>query len=665
MGENLPGDDIVEWWMGSTTDTPYKMTIGADFSQKEVEIEYKGKKELVRFQIWDLAGQPRFFEVAKKYFAGAHGALVLFDITAPSTFKNVPTWLNHLTEYSGHGIVPFVIIGNKSDLRADDDPRHIGPNQARKYVKHLNNITKKYGFNVPYLETSAKWSINVDEAFKTLAISVITWVERRKKAKITSPLHSIKEIEKEIYQATSFSDLAKITPKIDEIEFSLAFHDDKRVQIEPQLEEIKLQIRKKYNRYQYKKKQSEKGQKTEIEIFSRLNKLKEQANTLENEILSRRTRSNLISSEEKQHQLVKAVENVPIRILVGFRSPRMNEAKSLQVNLISKLKCLKKLIIEEKESLFQEKEIPFEITQETEIVSMSKISSFQHEKELKPAIRELTPETMIDDTLQHEYHGFTCQDMPSDIACTPSDAGLTHPSRTQIDELRKLFTGDWKDIEIGTKKLLDFMGFNAIHDERIGDGKVIEHQLDVYCTTKEGIEFIVECKKVKNIESQGKKYIDTLIGKMTQLRREGHFIGGAIFISTEPLNPKHQAQASRNTILTLTTNEAIIAARYINESVQFLYDFFMWSSSARVDLPPALIDNFQRCMICKGYLKDNDVVWFDMNMYTAHINHLKEWTKIKAVHPITGQSLRRVEGKGVWFEGRIHNLKFQRGHTAS
>ncbi|MFX0141110.1 MAG: hypothetical protein ACFFDN_46155, partial [Candidatus Hodarchaeota archaeon] len=76
----------------------------------------------------------------------------------------------------------------------------------------------------------------------------------------------------------------------------------------------------------------------------------------------------------------------------------------------------------------------------------------------------------------------------------------------------------------------------------------------------------------------------------------------------------------------------------------------------------AFIDSIQQCVICKGSFKDNDVVWFDMNLYAAHINHLKEWVKIKAVHPITGQALRNVEGKGVWLEGRIHNLKFQRGH---
>ena len=64
-------------------------TIGVDFKVKSLEIENKS----IKLQIWDTAGQERFRNVISSYFKGAHGILLIFDITSRDSFKELENWL--------------------------------------------------------------------------------------------------------------------------------------------------------------------------------------------------------------------------------------------------------------------------------------------------------------------------------------------------------------------------------------------------------------------------------------------------------------------------------------------------------------------------------------------------------------------------------------------
>ncbi len=46
-----------------------------------------------------------------------HGALLFYDITQPSTFDNLPAWIEELNRYVGED-VQKTIVGTKSDLEA-------------------------------------------------------------------------------------------------------------------------------------------------------------------------------------------------------------------------------------------------------------------------------------------------------------------------------------------------------------------------------------------------------------------------------------------------------------------------------------------------------------------------------------------------------------------
>ncbi|RKP36098.1 GTP-binding protein ypt1 [Dimargaris cristalligena] len=117
-------------------------------------IELEGKT--VKLQIWDTAGQERFRTITSSYYRGAHGIIVVYDVTDTDTFTNVKQWLQEIDRYASEG-VSKLLVGNKSDL---EDKKVVEYTVAKEFADQLG---------VPFLETSAKDSTNVEQAFLTMA----------------------------------------------------------------------------------------------------------------------------------------------------------------------------------------------------------------------------------------------------------------------------------------------------------------------------------------------------------------------------------------------------------------------------------------------------------------------------------------------------------------
>ena len=127
-------------------------TIGVDFKVKSLEVD----KKLVKMQIWDTAGQERFRNVISSYFKGAHGILLIYDITAKDSFKELENWLGEV-ESNANSQVLKILIGNKCDL---EDRREISKDEGEAFA--MRN-------GMQFMETSAKLNTNVNEAFEALA----------------------------------------------------------------------------------------------------------------------------------------------------------------------------------------------------------------------------------------------------------------------------------------------------------------------------------------------------------------------------------------------------------------------------------------------------------------------------------------------------------------
>lgn len=78
---------------------------------KTIAVEDK----IVKLQLWDTAGSEAFRAITKTYYKGAHGALLVYDITKKESFENVKRWLAETKENASKSI-NIILIGNKKDL---------------------------------------------------------------------------------------------------------------------------------------------------------------------------------------------------------------------------------------------------------------------------------------------------------------------------------------------------------------------------------------------------------------------------------------------------------------------------------------------------------------------------------------------------------------------
>ena len=162
LGEGSVGKTSLRHsYLGKEFSTSYLATLGADFAINEIEY----KNWLVRYQIWDLAGQQRFNTLRKAFYIGAQGSLIIYDITNPTSLEKTYNWVTEFFDNNGKGPQPVVLIGNKIDLRDKNNISTLSPEDGKKVAQ---NIHKKANIPVPFIETSAKTGENIKEAFQLI-----------------------------------------------------------------------------------------------------------------------------------------------------------------------------------------------------------------------------------------------------------------------------------------------------------------------------------------------------------------------------------------------------------------------------------------------------------------------------------------------------------------
>ena len=134
----------------------YISTIGVDFKIRTIELDGK----TIKLQIWDTAGQERFRTITSSYYRGAHGIIVVYDVTDAESFNNVKQWLHEIDRYACEN-VNKLLVGNKIDLAAPK--RVVTTEQGKEFADSLK---------IEFLETSAKTAVNVENAFMTMASQI-------------------------------------------------------------------------------------------------------------------------------------------------------------------------------------------------------------------------------------------------------------------------------------------------------------------------------------------------------------------------------------------------------------------------------------------------------------------------------------------------------------
>lgn len=152
-------------------------TIGAAFLTQKCNLPTR----TIKFEIWDTAGQERFASLAPMYYRNAQAALVVYDLTKPTSLIKAKHWVAELQRQASPGIV-IALVGNKLDLTneaagssgaADDDEADGGDDtgDARKVsTEEAKTYADEEG--LLFFETSAKTGVNVTEVFTAIANAI-------------------------------------------------------------------------------------------------------------------------------------------------------------------------------------------------------------------------------------------------------------------------------------------------------------------------------------------------------------------------------------------------------------------------------------------------------------------------------------------------------------
>lgn len=124
-----------------------------DSYRKQVVID----NEVQVLDILDTAGQEEYSAMREQYMRTGEGFLLVYSITSETSFEELMTYYQQIQRVKDSDYVPIMIVGNKSDL---EDERQVSYEDGMNLAKQLNS---------PFMETSAKQAINVEDAFYTLA----------------------------------------------------------------------------------------------------------------------------------------------------------------------------------------------------------------------------------------------------------------------------------------------------------------------------------------------------------------------------------------------------------------------------------------------------------------------------------------------------------------
>ena len=117
--------------------------------RKQVEID----GEVCLLDILDTAGQEEYSAMRDQYIRTGQGFLIVYSIAGRSSFEAVESFRDQILRVKDEDSYPMIILGNKCDL---ENEREVQTSEGRDLGKALN---------CPFLETSAKARINVEEAF--------------------------------------------------------------------------------------------------------------------------------------------------------------------------------------------------------------------------------------------------------------------------------------------------------------------------------------------------------------------------------------------------------------------------------------------------------------------------------------------------------------------
>ncbi len=162
VGEEAVGKtSLIHRFVSGAFDESYIRTLGAVVSKKTVSLgSMSGRPVSVDMMILDIMGKRTFLQLFKEaYFHGAKGILAVFDVTRKASLHDLTKWIDGVRDSVGP--IPVYTLGNKIDLV---ERRETTEQEASDALR---------SYECPILYTSAKTGANVEQAFQSLAKTIV------------------------------------------------------------------------------------------------------------------------------------------------------------------------------------------------------------------------------------------------------------------------------------------------------------------------------------------------------------------------------------------------------------------------------------------------------------------------------------------------------------
>ncbi|CAK9001128.1 unnamed protein product [Durusdinium trenchii] len=178
LGEGRVGKtSLLRRYVSQSFDSDEASTQSAAYLDKVLQL--RGTQ--VQLSLWDTAGQERFHALAPIYYRDADGALLVYDVTEPESFRRVAKWVEEL-QVAGPQCA-LAIVGNKCDLQSQvavyesqtmgskptkntaEPPARVPKADAESYARSIN---------ARHSVASAKLGHGVEETFGALVEDVLT-----------------------------------------------------------------------------------------------------------------------------------------------------------------------------------------------------------------------------------------------------------------------------------------------------------------------------------------------------------------------------------------------------------------------------------------------------------------------------------------------------------
>ncbi|CAD8062603.1 unnamed protein product [Paramecium sonneborni] len=186
LGDSGVGkSSIVNRFCFSKFNDKNKVSPAADYFSKEIQLE----GNIIKFQMWDTAGQEQFRSLVPLYLRNSQVAIIVYDITQKSSFIALKEWIINLEQVCSRNLI-FILVGNKCDLI---DQEAVTYDEAKQYSYQLQAL---------FQYTSCKTNDGIEDLFRIIAGEYLKQEEELKNQQNTNHKQNSKlSIEKNYYSS--------------------------------------------------------------------------------------------------------------------------------------------------------------------------------------------------------------------------------------------------------------------------------------------------------------------------------------------------------------------------------------------------------------------------------------------------------------------------------